>query len=154
MVDEATRKQIHDVVRKYNATAPWCEVRHAPLRLQNAAGEQRPIEGLLDRRVVGFCGLGNPAGFRRTLEACGYNVVGFEEFPDHHNYTRADLERLSAVVLETKADALVCTHKDLVKIQADHLRGIPLWAVVIGLEFLSGEGALVEKLAALPMSEC
>lgn len=154
LVDEAARRRIHDVVRKYNSTAPWCEVRHAPQRLQNSAGEQRPTQGLLDRRVIGFCGLGNPAGFRRTLEACGYNVVAFEEFPDHHNYARADLERISAVAAETKADAVVCTHKDLVKIQADHLRGIPLWAVVIGLEFLTGEAALIEKLAALPISEC
>jgi hypothetical protein len=37
----------------------------------------------------------------------------------------------------------------LVKLRVDELRGRPLWAVVVGIEFLVGETALVEKLSAL-----
>ena len=154
LVDDPERRRIHDVVRKYNPTAPWCEVRHAPLRLLNSRGEEQPLDELRGKQVVGFCGLGNPEGFRRTLAGCGYDVAAFEEFPDHHNYQRADLDRLSTSAAAVGAEALVCTHKDLVKIQADRLQGQPIWAIVVGLEFLSGEAALIEKLTPLLPSEC
>jgi len=154
LVDEAERRRIHDAVRVHNAAAAWCEVRHAPRGLLNSRGEQRPLDTLAGRRVVGFCGLGNPAGFRRTLESLGCEVAAFEEFPDHHAYERTDLDRLAATAARADAAALVCTHKDLVKLQTDELRGRPIWAVVVGIEFLSGETALVEKLRPLLPDGC
>jgi len=153
LVDEAERRRIRDVVRGYNASAAWCEVLHAPRRLLNSRGDEGALDGLAGKRIVGFCGLGNPEGFRRTLAGLGGDVVGFEEFPDHHNYARADIERLANVAREQKADLLVCTHKDLVKIRLDELRGTPLWAVVVGIEFLAGEAELAAKLEPLVPAE-
>jgi tetraacyldisaccharide 4'-kinase len=149
LVDEAERRRIRDVVRRYNGAAAWSEVRHAPRGLLNSRGDEGSLEELAGRRVVGFCGLGNPAGFRRTLESLGGTLVAFEEFPDHHNYARSDIERLAEIARRERADVLVCTHKDLVKIRLDALRGVPLWAVVVGIEFLSGEAELEAKLVPL-----
>lgn len=154
LVDEAERRRIHDIVRSYNPQAAWCEVRHAPRNLLNSRGEHRPLDDLRGTRVVGFCGLGNPAGFRRTLAALGCEVAAFEEFPDHHAYERSDLDRLAALAEQHQAKALVCTHKDLVKLQVDELRGRPVWAVVVGIDFLAGETSLIEKLAPLVPTEC
>lgn len=154
LVDEAERRRIRDVVRRYNPEAAWCEVRHAPRSLLNSRGDERPLDELRGKRIVGFCGLGNPTGFRQTLDGQGYDVAAFEEFPDHHAYQRADLDRLSQLAQQSQAAALVCTHKDLVKLQVDELRGLPVWAVVVGIEFLSGEAALVEKLAPLLPTAC
>lgn len=154
LVDEGERRRIHDVVRCYNSDAAWCEVRHAPRTLLNSRGAERPLDELRGKRVVGFCGLGNPAGFRRTLDGLGCEVAALEEFPDHHAYQRADLERLAQTAQQSQAAALVCTYKDLVKLQVDELRGLPVWAVVVGIEFLSGEAALVEKLMPLLPSGC
>ena len=88
--------------------------------------------------MLAFCGLGNPAGFRHTLEVCGYDVVDFHEFPDHHAYSPGDLSLLAAAARKAEAEALVCTQKDLVKIGADRLGDLPLWAVRVGIEFLTG----------------
>lgn len=154
LVDEAERRRIHDVVRRYNPDAAWCEIRHAPRGLLNSRDEERPLDELRGKRVVGFCGLGNPAGFRRTLAGLGCDVAAFEEFPDHHAYRRTDLERLSQTAEQLQAAALVCTHKDLVKLQIDELRGLPLWAVVVGIEFLAGESTLVDKLTPLLPAAC
>ena len=57
---------------------------------------QAPLDSLKDVPVAAFCGLGNPAGFRHTIQSCGYNLAGFREFPDHHCYSRADIEALAA----------------------------------------------------------
>lgn len=155
MVDERERRRIRDVVERYAHGAAWCEVRHAPRGLLNSVGAERPLEELRGRRIVGFCGLGNPAGFRRTLAGLGCEVVAWQEFPDHHTFQRTDLERLAETAAQTRAEALVCTHKDLVKLQIDELRCLPLWAVVVGIEFLSGESALTERLEKLlPAPEC
>ena len=108
-----------------------------------AGGEgslQQPLESLRGRRVLAFCGLGNPAGFRHTLAVCGYDVVEFREFPDHHAYGPGDLHALAAAARQTEAEALVCTQKDLVKIGVDQLGDRPLWAISRGDRFPRGPG--------------
>lgn len=153
LVDEPERRRIHDVVRRYNATAAWCEVRHAPLRLLNSAGVEQPIESLWDRRIAAFCGLGNPAGFRRTLSGydCCYRLATFIEFEDHQTYEREHIDLINESVATAEAEAIVCTHKDLVKVRTDQLAGVPLWAVVIGIEFLSGEADFRARLDSLSL---
>jgi tetraacyldisaccharide 4'-kinase len=99
--------------------------------------------------VAAFCGIGNPAGFRHTLGACGYQVVSFREFPDHHRYTRQDVELLCQWSDGLDVAAVLCTAKDLVKIRIDQLGRRPLRAVSIGLEFLAGQSELVAALRAL-----
>jgi hypothetical protein len=44
-------------------------------------------------------------------------------------------------------DAVLCTQKDLVKLNAVQLGSRPLWAVGIGLEILSGREAFERRLA-------
>ena len=97
--------------------------------------------------MLAFCGLGNPAGFRHTLSACGYEVAAFHEFPDHYHYTPANLDFLSQEANRIGADAVLCTQKDMVKINMDRLGSVPLWAVRVGIEFLSGRDELLRRLA-------
>ena len=54
-----------------------------------------PLETIRGQSVAAFCGIGNPAGFRHTLETCGCRVAGFREFPDHHRYTPKDVDLLA-----------------------------------------------------------
>ncbi len=143
------RAAIERRVRALCPEAVWLEVTHRPDSLLNAEGLTAPIESLRGRPVAAFCGLGNPAGFRRTLEACGYRVVDFRELPDHHRYDRADVESLAAWANRLEVDAVVCTHKDLVKLATDQLGRRPLWALSIELDFLAGEEALEKRLQAI-----
>ena len=99
--------------------------------------------------MAAFCGIGNPAGFRHTLQTSGCRVAAFREFPDHHRYDRADVESLIDWADELDVAAVVCTHKDLVKLSVDRLGRHPLWAVTIGLEFLAGQEELEGKLEPL-----
>lgn len=149
LVDESERLRVRGIVTQHAPQAAWCEVRHAPRMLLNSFGTEAELSSLAGKRVVGFCGLGNPAGFRRTLQGLGCTLVEFREFPDHHNYTRADIDALAQLAASSGAEALVCTHKDLVKVRLDALAGKPLWAVVVGLEFLAGEAELTKLLEPL-----
>jgi tetraacyldisaccharide 4'-kinase len=41
---------------------------------------------------------------------------------------------------------VVCTQKDLVKVRKNELGGVPLWAVAIEMQFLSGKEAMEQAL--------
>ncbi len=47
--------------------------------------------------------------------------------------------KLAQWVESLNADRVVCTHKDLVKIAVNQIAGRPLRAVLVGLDFLSGQ---------------
>ena len=66
-------------------------------------------------RVFGFCGLGQPEKFRQTLIDLGFDVAGFQRFPDHHPYLAYELKALHEKAFEHKAH-LVTTEKDLCRL--------------------------------------
>ena len=70
-----------------------------------------------NNRVVGFCGLGFPQKFKKTLIDCGYEVIDFVEFSDHHPYTITEIQKLINGAKSVNA-TLVTTMKDFVKIPA------------------------------------
>jgi tetraacyldisaccharide 4'-kinase len=147
-VDKAIRQQIHDRVRGLSPNADWVEVTHHPTELINSTGETAPIQSLAGKPVAAFCGIGNPSGFRHTLESSRYDVVKWREFPDHFDYVNSDVNSLREWLLTVDCEAAVCTHKDLVKVARDQIGGKPLWALKIDIEFLTGRDLLLAKLAA------
>ncbi|HWU50503.1 MAG TPA: tetraacyldisaccharide 4'-kinase [Asticcacaulis sp.] len=66
-------------------------------------------------RVLGFAAIAKPWKFEATLQACGYEVVEFESFPDHAPFTEAQLTRLSQRAEEQLAE-LITTEKDWVRL--------------------------------------
>ena len=149
-VTEERREQIAREIRRHAPEAVYAEAVHAPLGLITFDGREEPLDSLRDQPVAAFCGIGNPAGFRHTLEKCGYRVIGFREFPDHHAYDRADVESLIEWAEPLEVTAVLCTHKDLVKLGIEQLGDVPLKAITVGMVFLGGEEAVEAKLQALP----
>jgi tetraacyldisaccharide 4'-kinase len=151
MLDAEHREKVWEVVRRIAPKAVCAEAVHAPQALVAASGRREPLQSLRGASVAAFCGVGNPAGFRHTLDACGCHLAAFREFPDHHRYTSADLESLAAWIRRLDVSAVLCTQKDLVKITMDELGGRPLWAVGVALEFTTGQTAVEDQLRALLM---
>ena len=149
LLDERGRAELWRIVDAYAPQAIRAEMVHAPRTLVSATGQQMPLDALRGQSVAAFCGIGNPAGFRHTLSACGVRIADFREFPDHHRYTAADRGSLADWAERLGALAVLCTRKDLVKLSADSLGGRPLWAVGIELEFLAGQEALEARLSGL-----
>jgi tetraacyldisaccharide 4'-kinase len=145
-ISKPERNAIRQRVSQITPNAIWCEAAHAPSKLVNARGESQPLEFLASHRVAAFCGIGNPAGFHHTLAAAGCKPVAWREFPDHHAYTTSDQTELVTMAKNANAKVLVCTQKDLVKLQQPELDGIPLWAVSIEISFLAGQEALEKQV--------
>jgi tetraacyldisaccharide 4'-kinase len=156
MLAPEERDAIHRRVEALNSRAIWCEVQHRPTALLAADGSSQPFAAAAGKSVAAFYGIGNPAGFRHTVESLGCRTTAWREFPDHHAYDRADVESLATWVQSSQAELALCTRKDLVKIRAPSLGGVPLRAVTVELNFLHGQEAIqaaLEPLAARALAK-
>ena len=133
---------IRDTVTRIK-NLPIAESRHSPAEWRNASGQSAALDVLKERPIAGFCGLGNPEAFRQTLVKLGLDVIAWRTFPDHHPYTKDDVESLREWAQRLPATtALATTQKDLVKIRLDRLGDRELWALAIQLQVTSGQDAL------------
>ena len=93
---------------------------HRPLGLVEAGtGRVLPLAELKGRRVCAFAGIGRPEAFRRSLTGLGAEFASFRAFPDHHPYSRTDIDALRRLADENGAGRIVTTEKDAVRL-ADH----------------------------------
>lgn len=125
---------------------PIALAEHAPTELVGVDATMS-FEELRGKTVAAFCGIGNPDSFRRTLERLGTTPSAFRIFPDHHAYTRSDVEDLAKWASEQPAGTqIVTTQKDWVKLRIADLGGKPLWALKIAFRIIEGEAELHELL--------
>lgn len=91
---------------------------------------------IADRRVWLFSGIGNPGAFENSLAATGARICGHTIFPDHHPYTEHDIESLNVILNENRAELLLTTAKDAVKLAAYNLDKSRYGVVEIGIDFV------------------
>lgn len=65
-------------------------------------------------KVLAFSAIGQPKQFYQFLG--DYNVIKTVDFDDHHNYTKADVEKLQQICIESDIKTLVTTEKDSAKL--------------------------------------
>lgn len=80
-------------------------------------GQYQLITQLQGQKVFAFCGIGRPKSFIDTLKGLGAEVTDSFFWPDHHNYTEDDLNRMQQMAQKSRVDWLVTTQKDWVKIK-------------------------------------
>jgi tetraacyldisaccharide 4'-kinase len=149
-VSQQRREELKNIVAKLAPAAVWLELTHEPAAFRDHSGQSEPLARWQGKKLAAFAGIGNPAGFQHTLAGCGLNVVGFRALADHQEYTPAIVDSLAAWLRTMPAlDAVVCTHKDLVKLPRAELTGVPLRALQIELQITRGEAALLPLLEAL-----
>ncbi len=148
-VEPAQLVGLRQRIAKIAPCLPVVETCHEPVELVNSDGVTRTLEGLRDRPIVAFCGLGQPEAFRRTLVDLGANLQGFRAYPDHHAYSREDVTDLMNWVRGRVVQA-VTTQKDLVKIRLTNLGEVPLWAVRIRLKVRQGQ-EILDRLLCEPL---
>ncbi len=134
--------------------APMVLTRHRPVGFRAADWSIQPPLALSGNRVLAFAGIVNPAAFVRSLGELGVEVDRTQAFRDHHRYTPTDLAELAETVHRHGLNGLVTTEKDLIRIVTDPaltaaLSGVPLAALAIELELLSGDDVLDNALDRL-----
>ena len=124
---------------------------HQPVRVyplgpkaDEAETDFRPAVKVLEgKRILAVCGIGQPEAFVATLMRCSPEGVELLAYPDHHDYTEADMRQISTAFQATEADLIVTTQKDEQKL-ADLVAQQALPIVVLEIALVITEE--VEKL--------
>ncbi len=111
---------IENAVREVNPRVPVFRAGIEPEAWVDAVtGAIHPLARPPFAAAGGFCGLGNPQSFRRTLERLAVPPAAWFEFDDHHRYRPRELRSMAHQAGAAGATALVTTEKDAVNLCAD-----------------------------------
>ncbi len=128
-------------IRRHNTRAPLFYADYRVDGLTSIDGKTLSADTLRDRRVFAFSGIGNPGEFIAGLSGLGASVTGHKAFRDHHCYRDKDLQRITRKALDGRAEMIVTTEKDMVKLRelktAGEFRDI--FALKISLQVKSTE---------------
>ncbi|MBI3895596.1 MAG: tetraacyldisaccharide 4'-kinase [Acidobacteria bacterium] len=150
----AALRELKGAVLRLNMDVPFFSASTRLLGFVDSRGIITTPDTLAGRRAVAFCGLGSPQNFLGMFPADRLHVVEPHElsiaaarvFPDHHRYTRRDLEILEKLARKHEADCLVTTEKDWVNLPENASLQTPIyWAAIEPVleqeeEFLHGLG--------------
>ncbi|HEX8163849.1 MAG TPA: tetraacyldisaccharide 4'-kinase [Pyrinomonadaceae bacterium] len=96
----------------------------------------------MPREVAAFCGIGNPRAFFANLAREGFELRHARAFADHHAYAQRDVDALVRDARESRAEVLLTTAKDAVKLRGLRFE-LPCYEVEIEFE-IDDEGSLTE----------
>ncbi len=152
-VSEETLRQIETEIRQVNPDLVVARSIHAPVGARGGDGVEIPLEELKGKRVLAFCGLGNPAAFFTTVRACGCVLAGSRTYDDHYAYAQHDLADLCQAARSCGAELLLTTQKDWTKIAPLNRpdEAIPTAYLAVELRFTAGGDplrALIEQTLA------
>lgn len=100
------------------------------------------------RKVLAVAGIANPQRFFDALRDAGTTVAETLTFPDHHRYSRADVERIAGKLQQSGADAVFTTDKDAVRFEAFGALPFALYRVPLVVTFEPAD-ALFESVRAV-----
>ncbi|HEX5131147.1 MAG TPA: tetraacyldisaccharide 4'-kinase [Candidatus Krumholzibacteria bacterium] len=86
------------------------------------SSEARPARALV------VAGIARPDRLREDVTTLGVVVAGERWFRDHHRYGASDVENIHAAAAAARADALLVTEKDWVKLRR-FVWALPVWKV-------------------------
>ncbi|HSZ54259.1 MAG TPA: tetraacyldisaccharide 4'-kinase [Tepidisphaeraceae bacterium] len=148
-VDAHELGQIERRLRDHAPGIPLYRAAHRQAGLREG-GTDHPIEKLSLGKYFIFSGIANPQVFERQLARVAA-PLGSGSFPDHHQYTLAELLSIERDARAAGAQVLVTTEKDWVKIEpfAGSIE-LPIWRAQMRIEFFDDdEKRILGQVSAL-----
>ena len=138
-------------LKRINSHALIVESRHEPKGVSriDQADELLDPEFLKGKPVAIFSGIGNPGGFENCICGLGIKVAKSFRFPDHHDYTPADILRIVREAKENNLEAIITTQKDAVKVRELGIEGSAILVLEIKLSITKNEAEFNRRLLKL-----
>ncbi len=128
---------------------PCCAASHRLTgALPLAGGEPVSFRSLEKLRALAFAGIADPASFFESLEREGVSLAATLDFPDHCKYGEPEIAALCRLKETSRADYLITTEKDAVKLASYRERLGIVYAAGLELRFADAGplAAALEKL--------
>jgi len=141
------KKRLLDV----NKSAQVITTIHKPVCLENIVGEEQlDVECIKGEKVIALSSLGDPVSFENTLEHVGAEIVEKIRHPDHHWYSKDDIDNIQARQKALNAKFIITTQKDAVRLQRVETYYNPSLLIIrIEVEIISGIDRLEKLINAI-----
>jgi len=150
-----TNLLIMNYLKKKFGAKPTFPSEHVPERLVLPShGQTYDPEFLRGKRVIGFAGIAKPEGFRDTLINVGAEIVLFKRFGDHHAFIRSEIRDLVAERHRLRADLLVTTEKDYVRLAQLASAENSLCYLTVRFHIVSGAEAFFDIIRGKARKAC
>jgi tetraacyldisaccharide 4'-kinase len=109
---------LKSLIRRQNSRARVFEAAFEIAGFRPLANHQKfaSTTEMAGRKIVAFCGIANPNGFRRLLAKYGIQPMDFLAFGDHQRYSPSQIASIGRAATQTGAETIVTTEKDAVKL--------------------------------------
>jgi tetraacyldisaccharide 4'-kinase len=147
--------ELEATIARHKPDADVIECAHKPQYLQrldargDATGGREPLSWLKGRRIFAFSGIATPESFEKFLRDLGALLVGRERFLDHYRYTPEDLEDLYDAAERERAECLVTTEKDAVRISDPAGSPLPIYYLRLEIEIIRGAADFDEAVGRI-----
>ncbi len=153
-IDSSQLDELSGKLRGIVDDIPILQSQHKAKQLTDVKGNKRQLDSIEDKRVFLFASIGNPKSFEKTIIQLGANVVGTRYFPDHYLFKSVDLRKIKRQAEDAQAELIVCTEKDIVKLDESMLADCEisvesLLSLEIEIEILNGGKEILRKRTEL-----
>jgi tetraacyldisaccharide 4'-kinase len=131
--------KLRERIKSLNPQAEIIECRHCPRYLKNISNDEKlDLKMLSGMQVTTLSGIAVPQGFEKSLENFGATLLECHRFADHHRYTQQEIINIINSAVRLKADAIITTEKDAVRIPNIGRLDVPVYYLRVDIEILSG----------------
>ena len=137
-------------LQKYNPQAPLVESIYRIRSIdQLSDGVSVNLKEVEHKRALVFSGIGNPSSFENSLNQLKIQILKHHRFSDHFAYHQKDILSLIEEAKSLKADFIITTEKDSVRIPLINHLEIQLYVLKIDLKITKGEEILLRKIEGI-----
>ena len=129
-------ESIKNQVGKYTK-APLIGTQMEVMDVLNLQGES--VQELKGKKVGIFCAIAQPDHFHRTMQKLGAETVEHASLADHLTFSNEELMQFCVRCKAKGAEWILCTEKDVVKLDRSMLNGLPIAWVKMRLIIVEGE---------------
>ncbi len=122
LIGEKKNTKLSSILKKFNNKIFYSS--YVPTNIKNFNRK---------KNYLYFCGIGNPQEFENTLNKYKFKISKKFIFPDHHNYTNKDLEKIRKTALNNKLE-IITTEKDYKRLTNNKKKNIKYLKVELKIE--------------------
>jgi len=129
-------QDIKDLLSSINPQSLIVESTHSPLgfyRLREK-DEFLRLEALKGEAVTLISGIADPDSFENLIASLGINIGLAFRFPDHHNYSKEELDRVIKNSKDKNIGTIITTEKDAARIRSLQLTAYSLQLLYLRIE--------------------
>ncbi len=146
--------ELLSIIQKHQPDLKLIECRHYPTLFKALDGSHTlPLSAMHEKPIAVLSGIASPKSFEAFLEEKGAKLVHKQQFTDHHRFTDYELETFIHNALEAKAEYLLLTEKDAVRLPKYWVPPLPAYYLRIEIDILKGQAifdSLVQKVIEMP----